>query len=924
MKKRVIASLLLSALLLSLCPATFAAQPVGEIGQAAVIDPSEAELSLQTEESAPIGYNPGQTGTSVYKIQALAEVQDAGDGITWSLSNGVLTISGTGDMSEFDSLSDMPWGDSLGSIHTVVVEAGVTSLPRYAFYGCSALASVSIASTVSSIGDGAFAKCSALTSVTLPDSIKTLSSGLFADCISLSSVTAPGAQVISDYAFQRCPISIFEVGKNVTEISGLAFFGADITAFTVADGNTTYSARDGVLYTDGEKTLCFYPKGSDARSFVIPEGVTRIGQGAFLRAFNLDQVTIPNTVTEIESSAFQHAGITEVTIPDSVTTVGDFAFFGCSAVTVTFGRGLAETSYQMFRECPKLTTIHFPDTPLSLYAHTFAFCPSLTEVVLPDTVYEIESACFGECTSLKTFVGNGLTKIPYQAFLNCRSLTDITIDRVETISRFTFYGCSSLTEVTLPESTRYVHSMAFPESVRLICKNPEVSKFGTNGLARIQTVSITGYDDYTAAYAVLELVNAERAKEGLKALTMDGELLACAMQRAAETSILFSHTRTDSSHINEMNRKIWGENIAAGQASPEAVMDSWMHSQGHRENILTEDYTSIGIGCFKIGGRYYWVQNFSTEAAVPTDKPTDRTVTNQVRLALDSFSEAIITSGIIFGSSETYKIDIMVDLGAQRLQAGESTKATAVVTANAHFGAPVQIDSTGCVWTSADPTVAAVDGTGAVTALKEGRTKIELTLGIAHAYALLAVGNAPLTQFVDVPDNAYYTDAVDWAVENDITTGLDATHFAPGNGCTRGQIVTFLWRAAGQPTPRSTDNPFVDVSADAFYYTAVLWAVEKGITTGVDATHFSPTGSCTRGQIVTFLWRTAGEPFTWVGDVNYSFTDVRADSFYYEAMLWAVANGITTGVDATHFKPSGPCVRGQAVTFLWRAQNLMD
>ena len=174
--------------------------------------------------------------------------------------------------------------------------------------------------------------------------------------------------------------------------------------------------------------------------------------------------------------------------------------------------------------------------------------------------------------------------------------------------------------------------------------------------------------------------------------------------------------------------------------------------------------------------------------------------------------------------------------------------------------------------------------------------------------------------FVDVPEDSFYIESVLWAVEEGITTGLDATHFGPTTACNRAQVVTFLWRAAGAPEPTITENPFVDVPADAFYYNAVLWAVENGITTGISPDHFNPTGQCNRAQVVTFLWRAMGEPEA--SNAVSSFTDVTdPDAFYYDAVLWAVENGITTGVDATHFGPTTACNRAQVVTFLYRAYS---
>ncbi len=169
--------------------------------------------------------------------------------------------------------------------------------------------------------------------------------------------------------------------------------------------------------------------------------------------------------------------------------------------------------------------------------------------------------------------------------------------------------------------------------------------------------------------------------------------------------------------------------------------------------------------------------------------------------------------------------------------------------------------------------------------------------------------------FVDVPDGSYFEDAVDWSVENGITTGTDASHFSPNGICTRAQAVTFLWRAAGSPAPKSTAMPFADVPADSYFYSAVLWAVENGITTGTSATTFSPAANCTRAQIVTFLWRAAGSPAAEGGS---PFADVPADAYYAGAVRWAVKKGITTGTSAATFSPDAHCTRAQIVTFIWR------
>lgn len=162
----------------------------------------------------------------------------------------------------------------------------------------------------------------------------------------------------------------------------------------------------------------------------------------------------------------------------------------------------------------------------------------------------------------------------------------------------------------------------------------------------------------------------------------------------------------------------------------------------------------------------------------------------------------------------------------------------------------------------------------------------------------------------------YYKDPINWAIKNSITAEKDLKSFNPNKNCTRAQAITFLWRAAGKPEPAGVHNPFHDIEASDYFYKAVLWAMENGITSGVDIAEFGPDEVCTRAQIVTFLWRLAGQPEPTVKTT--SFEDVAADAYYYKAVLWANENNITAGVSKTEFAPDKPCTRGQVVTFLYR------
>ena len=208
-----------------------------------------------------------------------------------------------------------------------------------------------------------------------------------------------------------------------------------------------------------------------------------------------------------------------------------------------------------------------------------------------------------------------------------------------------------------------------------------------------------------------------------------------------------------------------------------------------------------------------------------------------------------------------------------------------------------------------------VDGksVGAVTSYTFKNVTKDHTI---EAVFMRSNGNPQTGVFVDVPENSYYEEAVDWAVENGITNGVSSDRFDSDGLCTRAQIVTFLWRAAGSPAPKSTSHNFTDVKAGSYYEQAVLWAVENGITVGTSSTTFSPDATCTRAQAVTFLYRAFGSPA--VSD-SAAFSDVTADAYYADAVAWAEKKGITTGIGDGLFGSNNDCTRAQIVTFLWRA-----
>ena len=248
-------------------------------------------------------------------------------------------------------------------------------------------------------------------------------------------------------------------------------------------------------------------------------------------------------------------------------------------------------------------------------------------------------------------------------------------------------------------------------------------------------------------------------------------------------------------------------------------------------------------------------------------------------------------------------------------QPGSTANGTVTVSpADAAKGSRVTITATPASGYVLDKLMV-TDASGNLLGLtNQGGGKFTFTMPGSAVTVQAAFGKESGGVFADVPNSAYYADAVKWAVAQGITNGKGSGLFGSNDACTRAQIVTFLWRAAGSPAPKMAFNPFSDVSPDAYYYQAVLWAVENGITGGMGNGRFSPEGTCTRGQSVTFLYRAAGAPAV----SGSSFQDVPASSYCADAVAWAVKNGITQGTGAGAFSPNGGCTRAQIVTFLYR------
>lgn len=357
-------------------------------------------------------------------------------------------------------------------------------------------------------------------------------------------------------------------------------------------------------------------------------------------------------------------------------------------------------------------------------------------------------------------------------------------------------------------------------------------------------------------------------------------------------------------------------------------------------DLLTFEGLAVGLGDFTANGTNYTytLQNdsgaTSTLVTAVSGNGEPVSINGQALSTGGSATVAIPNSGttdIVVGiGAKTYTLTILRNSGTGGNQGGGGS-GYSYYTIKATAGTDGSISPSGdvSVREGRDQTFAITPDKGYAVA----NVKIDgKSIGAVKSYTfenvrrthtievifMKANGTPQTGVFVDVATGSYYEDAVDWAVENGITKGTDDTHFSPDGICTRAQAVTFLWRTAGSPEPETRTMPFTDVPVGSYYYDAVLWAVENGITNGTSDTTFSPNMTCSRAQIVAFLWRSEKSPAA--GTAN-PFADVKSTVYYADAVLWAVKEDITKGTTNITFSPDADCTRAQIVTFLWRCKK---
>lgn len=964
-------------------------------------------------------------------VDALAETAaenscgSKGDNLTWALDeNGVLTISGNGDMADYSVEAPAPWAEC--HIETVSIGEGVTGIGDYAFYYCSAslfvlpdtlerigayafagicLTTLTIPESVKTIGTGAFFdcaslvsaalpqgltelpdklfdSCSGLTRVNIPESVVSIGAGAFKGCKALTVTSIPnGVKTIGEEAFSSCasvkelkiPASVERIGKNAflsmsieesavfdgtplrwTEIGGddsgidkerMTFlkhscdFGtewcsdkdshwhecsgcgkiedkaaheddgngsckvcgaklSDVLAEGTLSGLSWSLTRSGVLTISGSGDVPETANDGSAALWkaykdkilevVIESGVTGVGSGAFTGCTGVKRVGVSDTVEKLDLKAFSgctaleafavaegnktyasvdgvlfDAGKTRLicypagksgssyTVPETVKEIEKSAFAGAKLESIGMSDTVTAIGEGAFSNCAKLKSVVLSKGLAELKASLFSGCSSLAAISVPDSVKTLGEGVFSGCSSIKTVkIPGEVTVIPKNAFSGCAALESVTIPAgVTAVGEAAFDGCTSLKRVTF------------------LGKDYEWGKVTIAGKNDALDSATKNFPNHTHSY--VDTVVAPTCTENGYTV----HKCSC------------GDTKTDS------YTKMLGHNYRGGICTRCGVLEDHKHdfkSTVTAPTCTTEGYTTYTCSC----GESY---------------KKDYVSALEHKLELKNEKKAGCLTGGYTGDEVCAVCGKVLKTGTVILALGHSTELrnekAATCTAGGYTGDLVCVRCGDMI----------------------GQGKATNALGHKFSGGKCSVCGAKETSsepaapksFDDVRPGTFYYDAVKWSVENNITKGTGASTFSPGDSCSRYQIVTFLWRACGCPTAASAVS-FSDVSPTDSFYEAVRWAVERGITKGTGGSRFSPYATCTRAQIVTFLYRAAGSPAVSSG---IRFFDVAPNAFYRDAVAWATERGITKGTSDTTFSPDAICTRAEVVTLLYRTLN---
>lgn len=968
------------------------------------------------------------TALTLLPLGALADDNNkCGENLTWKFADGILTISGTGDMYDYSSADPAPWSAKNNDISEITVLDGVTSIGDNAFHSCCAESIDLQCTSLVSIGKNAFSRCTTLTSIFIPDSVQSIGSeafslceglsmvelpttltkipdGIFTDCTLLDSITIPdtvteiganaflrctafileklpaGIKSIGAAAFANCgnieslalPGTLESIGEaafNGTAIDKASFAGTperwtaiggdacciaqdkidflehtcdfsgwkydehkhwqqctcgktqnegahtgtgktcDVCGAVLSealgsgsiDGGLSWSlSRSGALTISGSGKMPDFSSVANAapwdkqkdkiQSVVIESGVQSISGGAFSGCTALEKVSISETVTQIDLNAF--GGCTSLAAFE--VAEGNKAFLSVGGVLFSADKELLRCPVGKAADCT------VPSGTVAIAGGAFKDCSKLESLVIPDSVTAIGESAFENCAALKRItLPKSIAKLEALTFSGCAALAEITLpDSVKTLGEKVFSGCAALKSVKIPAEVTVIPTKAFSgcsslESITIPKNVSHINERAFDGCTALKKVDYLGSDTdwsrVTKETGNNALDNAEKSftRTDHEHKYTDTVIPPTCTERGCTVHLCACGDKREDSYTPPL-----GHSYKGGICVRCRILDPNKDTPHKHDFIpivtkptcLTEGFTTYACSC----GECY-TKNYVSAVGHKTQLQNAK-------------AAGCLTGG--YTGDEVCTV------------CGKVFKQGSVIFALGHDPQPARVKA---------PTCTESGYTGDLICMRCGdMTQIGKTVAAAgHKFfggvcsVCGAKGAEAVPEFDDVKPGAFYFDAVQWAVKNGITNGTGKSTFSPNDVCSRYQIVMFLWRAAGQPEAKAAVS-FADVKPGDIFYEAVQWAVERGITKGTSSTSFSPFAPCTRGQIVTFLYRSAGSPKV---SGACDFSDVSAGSFCHDAVIWASSEGITKGTSAGRFSPNEGCTRAQVVTFLYRASG---